>query len=104
MAAAATGYATLASAAGGYDIGNENPLIQAHAKEMVLPSSIAEPLRGMIAANSNGGGGFDSGSSGGGDTHNWNIQALDSRSFARTLNTSAGRATVRGAAAQHAMG
>jgi hypothetical protein len=59
-------FGNLASAAGGYDIGNENPLIQAHAKEMVLPSSIAEPLRGMIAANSNNGGdGFGAGGSGG---------------------------------------
>jgi len=49
-------FGNLASASRGYDIGNENPLIQAHAREMVLPAYIAEPLRGMIAANSNNGG------------------------------------------------
>jgi hypothetical protein len=110
-AAAATfvaveGFGALASAAGGYDIGAENPLVQAHAREMILPASIAEPLRGMIAAGAVGGAGGSSGgvASAGGDTHTWNIQALDSRSFARTLNTSAGRTAVRGAAAAHLRG
>jgi hypothetical protein len=111
-AAAATfvaveGFGALASASGGYDIGAENPLVQAHAREMILPASIAEPLRGMIAAGgARGAGGVGGlGSAGaGGATHNWNIQALDSRSFARTLNTSAGRTAVRGAAAAHLRG
>lgn len=49
-------FGALASASGGYDIGSENPLTQLHAKEMVLPASIAEPLRGMIATNGGGGG------------------------------------------------
>jgi hypothetical protein len=111
-AAAATfvaveGFGALASAAGGYDIGAENPLVQAHAREMILPASIAEPLRGMIAAGGAAGaggvGGLASAGSGGA-THTWNIQALDSRSFARTLNTSAGRTAVRGAAAAHLRG
>jgi hypothetical protein len=100
-------FGALASASGGYDIGSENPLVQAHAREMILPASIAEPLRGMIAAGgASGAGGLGGlGATGaGGDTHNWNIQALDSRSFARTLNTSAGRSAVRGAAAAHLRG
>jgi hypothetical protein len=99
-------FGALASAEGGYDIGDENPLVQAHAREMILPASIAEPLRGMIAAGGAGAAGAASGgaSRAGGDTHNWNIQALDSRSFARTLNTSAGRTAVRGAAAAHSRG
>ena len=115
-AAAATfvaveGFGALASAEGGYDIGPENPLVQAHAREMILPASIAEPLRTMIASGGAGGAGDLGGSSGGGGggraggaTHNWNIQALDSRSFARTLNTSAGRGAVRAAAAAHGRG
>jgi hypothetical protein len=105
--AAVEGFGALASAAGGYDIGTENPLVQAHAREMILPASIAEPLRGMIAAGGAagaGGSGSFGASAGGGATHNWNIQALDSRSFARTLNTSAGRTAVRGAAAAHLRG
>jgi hypothetical protein len=99
-------FGALASAEGGYDIGDENPLVQAHAREMILPASIAEPLRGMITAGGAGAAGAASGgaSRAGGDTHNWNIQALDSRSFARTLNTSAGRTAVRGAAAAHSRG
>jgi hypothetical protein len=99
-------FGALASASGGYDIGDENPLVQAHAREMILPASIAEPLRAMIAAGGAAGGaaGALGAASGGGDTHNWNIQALDSRSFARTLNTSAGRTAVRGAAAKHVRG
>jgi hypothetical protein len=106
-------FGALASASGGYDIGDENPLVQAHAREMILPASIAEPLRGMIAAGGAGGAGGAAGVAGaggaiglgaagaGGAIHNWNIQALDSRSFARTLNTSAGRTAVRAAAAVH---
>jgi len=103
-------FGALASASGGYDIGDENPLVQAHAREMILPASIAEPLRGMIANGGAGGAGGSGGAGGlgasgaGGAIHNWNIQALDSRSFARTLNTSAGRTAVRGAAAAHLRG
>jgi hypothetical protein len=106
-AAAATfvaveGFGALASASGGYDIGDENPMVQAHAREMILPASIAEPLRGMIAAGGAERAGSGDSSGSGAATHQWNIQALDSRSFARTLNTSAGRGAVRNAAAAHA--
>lgn len=44
----------LASAAGGYDIpGTVNPLVQAHAKEMILPAKYADVIRDM--ANGPGG-------------------------------------------------
>jgi hypothetical protein len=40
--------ASLASAAGGYDIpGTVNPLVQAHAKEMILPAKHADVIRGL---------------------------------------------------------
>ncbi len=37
----------LASAAGGYDIGNINPITQLHAREMVLPQKHADVIRGL---------------------------------------------------------
>ena len=47
---------TIKSAAGGYDIpGNINPLVQAHASEMILPARYADVIRGM-ASNGDGGG------------------------------------------------
>jgi hypothetical protein len=53
MAAAATGYAGLASAAGGYDIpAGVNPLVQAHSEEMVLPAPLANAVRDMAGGNS----------------------------------------------------
>jgi hypothetical protein len=54
--AAVEAYGNMASAAGGFDIpSGVNPLTQLHANEMVLPASIASPLRGMLAAaNLNG--------------------------------------------------
>ena len=42
--------ASLASAAGGYDIpAGVNPLTQLHAREMVLPARLANPMRDMLA-------------------------------------------------------
>jgi hypothetical protein len=87
-------YGNLASASGGYDIGNENPLTQLHAHEMVLPASIAQPLRAQIANGSMSG---DGGGGGGGTTninHNWSVSALDARSVKGLLNSSRGRAMV----------
>lgn len=56
MMAAAMAYAPMASAAGGYDIpSGVNPIVQAHAKEMVLPERFANVIRGM--AEGGGGGG-----------------------------------------------
>jgi hypothetical protein len=48
--AAIMGFGRLISARGGADIGSGfNPLAQLHEEEMVLPASIANPLRSMIA-------------------------------------------------------
>lgn len=48
MSAAAMSFAPLASAENGYDIpANINPIVQAHAKEMVLPAAQADVIRDM---------------------------------------------------------
>lgn len=53
--------AGLASAAGGYDIpGNINPIVQTHAREMILPAKHADVIRGL-ADNGGGGGRGDGG-------------------------------------------
>jgi hypothetical protein len=104
--AAAAAYAevmsfSVASAAGGYDIpAGVNPLTQLHENEMVLPSSIAEPLRGMIAANGNS---PDLGGSGarGGDTYNTSVYGLDSRSMRRMMNNPGNVRAAAGAFAKH---
>jgi hypothetical protein len=50
MSGAAMGFGARASAAGGYDIpAGVNPLLQAHAEEMVLPAHIANPMRSMLS-------------------------------------------------------
>lgn len=65
------------SAEGGFDIpAGLNPVTQLHEREMVLPASIAEPLR----AGLNGGGS-------GGDIH---IHAVDAASFQRLLSNNKG--------------
>jgi hypothetical protein len=92
-------FGALASASGGYDIGAENPLTQLHAREMVLPASIAEPLRGMIAANSGGGGAAAAGA--GGATYNTAVYGLDSRSIRRMMNTPANVRAAAGAFARY---
>lgn len=86
-AAAAVAYgATLAfgaSARGGYDIpANVNPIVQTHAKEMILPQPIADPLRQAIKRGALGGGG---------DTY---ISAVDARSFAKALMGSGSRSPL----------
>jgi hypothetical protein len=73
------------SAEGGMDIGNANPIIQAHAKEMVLPAKYADVIRGMAE----GGGGS---SAAGGPLQ---INALDARSFERMLSGRQGDMLVR---------
>jgi hypothetical protein len=47
----------LGSAAGGWDLGRENPIAQLHAREMVLPAHLAERVRGMTEPGGGGGGG-----------------------------------------------
>lgn len=85
-AAAAVAFAATmafgASARGGYDIpGNVNPIVQTHAKEMILPQPIADPLREMIKR----------GALGGGDTY---ISAVDARSLQRVLTGSGSRSPL----------
>ena len=58
----------LASASGGYDIpAGVNPLVQAHAQEMILPAKYADVIRGLAdGGGGSGGGGGLTGSTGGG--------------------------------------
>jgi hypothetical protein len=75
------------SAEGGFDIpAGLNPVTQLHEREMVLPASIAEPLRA----------GLGTGNRAGGDIH---IHAVDAASFQRLLsdNKSALARALRGA-------
>lgn len=74
MFATALAYAPVAaSAAGGFDIPpGLNPVTQLHAREMVLPASIAEPLRQSIE----GGGGVGGGNS-------FHFHAIDGASVKR---------------------
>jgi hypothetical protein len=75
------------SAEGGFDIpAGLNPVTQLHEREMVLPASIAEPLRSGLAG----------GNRAGGDIH---IHAVDAASFQRLLsnNKSAVAKALRGA-------
>jgi len=91
--AAATAFAAVMafdvfSARGGFDIpAGLNPVTQLHEREMVLPASIADPLRAGLA-----GGGRPAG----GDIH---IHAIDAASFQRLLmdNKSALARALRGA-------
>jgi len=83
--AEAIGYEAAASAAGGYDIpAGVNPLVQAHAREMILPADIAESIRAMTGS--------------GGEQHNYNgavsIQALDARSLSQMLARPGARRAV----------
>jgi hypothetical protein len=82
-AAAAVAYAGVmafgasASAAGGYDIpGNINPIVQAHAREMILPAKHADVIRNL--ADQAGGQG------GGANTVVMNITTPDADSFRRS--------------------
>ena len=91
--AAATAFAAVMafdvfSARGGFDIpAGLNPVTQLHEREMVLPASIAEPLRAGLAGG---------GRPGGGDIH---IHAVDAASFQRLLmdNKSTLAKALRGA-------
>ena len=48
-----------ASAAGGYDIpAGVNPVVQTHAREMILPEHLADVVRNMAAGGGGGGGGL----------------------------------------------
>ena len=68
------------SAAGGWgQVPYDGAVTALHKDEMVLPSSLATPLRTAL-----GGGSPQGSGGGGGDTHHhWNIQAVDAASFSR---------------------
>lgn len=75
------------SAAGGFDIpAGVDPIVQAHAREMILPAKYADVIRTMAE----GGGGF---AGGGGDT--WVIQAMDARSMQRFMRGAGGDQFMR---------
>lgn len=92
VAAGAAAFAAVAgiagsvkSAAGGYDIpAGLNPMVQAHAEEMILPAKYANLIRGMAE-----GGGGQGGGGGSGDTHHYTINAVDSKSFEGYLKKNA---------------
>lgn len=76
------------SASGGFDIpAGVNPLVQAHAREMILPAKHADVIRSLADR-----GGMD-GAAGG--TVQLHVQALDARSFERYLNGPGGDGLVR---------
>ena len=75
------------SGAGGYDIPpGLNPLVQAHAEEMVLPAPLANTIRYMASETS---GGTKGGGGGGGNTH-ISIHAMDGASVKRVLQNNSG--------------
>lgn len=77
----------LFSAEGGFDIpAGVNPMVQAHAREMVLPAKHADVIRRL--------GDIGMGN-GGGDTVNLNVQALDARTFEAWLKGRGGDAVIR---------
>ena len=73
FAAAIAFVGKMRSASGGYDIpSGVNPMVQAHAEEMILPKEIANPMRDMLAGGGGGGGSVV-------------IKALDSQDVRRFL-------------------
>ena len=73
----------IASAEGGYDIpAGVNPMVQTHAREMILPAQYADVIRGMAGDGGGGGGG-------GGVTVQvsyGNVSAIDARGMKEVLN------------------
>jgi hypothetical protein len=93
----------MASASGGYDIpSGVNPVTQLHAQEMVLPATLANPMRAMLAnggqspgAQGSGGGRADSG-----DHYHVTVHAFDAPGVERMMRGPAGDALVRGLVAK----
>ena len=83
----------MASAAGGWgQVPFDGAITELHKDEMVLPASIAGPLRAMTAAagGANAGGGTvnTSAAAGGGDTHlHLNINAIDTQGMIGALSS-----------------
>lgn len=70
---------SIKSASGGYDIpAGVNPLVQAHASEMILPAKYADVIRGMADGGSAAGGG--------GGALSVSVTAMDSRDVVRSLS------------------
>jgi hypothetical protein len=68
--AAVEAYGQMASAAGGFDIPSGiNPLTQLHQNEMVLPASLANPLRGLLGDYAGPGPSAAGGAGDSGETH-----------------------------------
>lgn len=77
---------SLVSARGGMgDVPYDGMLAQLHKNEMVLPASIASPLRSQLSRGGDGGVFGDHAKAGDTHIHNWNIQAMDAQSFGRFL-------------------
>ena len=76
----------VASAAGGYDIpAGVSPVVQAHPQEMILPASLANSIRQMVASQGSGGG--KSSTSGGMSVQ---ISAMDGASVQRVFQRNGG--------------
>jgi hypothetical protein len=100
LAAALAFGGSVVSAAGGWgQVPYDGALASLHKDEMVLPASIASPLRASVGGL---GQGAPASTSGGGDTHHhWTINALDAQSFTRMLRANPDAVTgALGAAAQ----
>ena len=93
----------MASAAGGYDIpAGVNPVTQLHAQEMVLPATLANPMRAMLAngGQAPGAQGAGGGKSDSGDHYHVTVHAFDAPGVERMMRGPAGDALVRGLVAK----
>jgi hypothetical protein len=83
------------SAAGGYDIpAGVNPVVQTHAREMILPAKYADVIRSLASNGDSGGGG------GGSGMPPVVIHAMDGASVMRVLTSNDGKAALVKAFAQ----
>jgi hypothetical protein len=95
MFAAAQSYAV---AEKGYDVpSGVNPMTQLHAREMVLPATLADTVRNMAS----GGRGEDGGGGSSYHTHQWSINALDGHSVERVFNDPSNRKKIERMAQSH---
>ena len=93
----------MASAAGGYDIpAGVNPVTQLHQEEMVLPATLANPMRAMLAngGQAPGAQGAGGGKSDSGDHYHVTVHAFDAPGVERMMRGPAGDALVRGLVAK----
>ena len=89
--------ASIASAAGGWGDIPQDQMAMVHKNEMILPASIASPLRASLA---NGGAPAlaslsSGGNQGGGDTHiHFSVNAMDAQSFKSAMANGLGKEIV----------